>query len=272
MPCIDETQITNDRVLAAAKAGAIAALRAPVVARTKIKVEIITGDDLLPLAEILAVAGEINAFVKGDSVVVNKAFKAGKPVVELLIGSDTTVADLGWNCGACGFDTCAEFNRYGREHKSQGGFSVGPSCNWKVLDNGMALAYAAAAIAEMNVECRLQASYGFAAMAVGYLAGCSMGCGVSIGPGGQSIWYDRTDMVNSFTTEQVQRNMQYILPQLFIGFCGDANPPVKLGRNWNRNPKFFRPVEDPEFLAKRQDVGERIGKIIARERAKRTKS
>ena len=58
---------------------------------------------------------------------------------------------ISWNCGApVAFDTCAEFNRYSRQHKSPGKFMVGPSCNWKFLDHGIATSYAAAAMSAMG--------------------------------------------------------------------------------------------------------------------------
>lgn len=121
MSVIDGIQAVNENLLAVAKIGASAALRAPMMAKSKIRMEIITGEDFLPLVEIAGIVGEINQFVQGDYVVAKRALEAGTPIVELLIGVDATISDLAWNCGACGFDTCAEFNRYGREHKSRGG-------------------------------------------------------------------------------------------------------------------------------------------------------
>jgi hypothetical protein len=59
------------------------------------------------------------------------------------------------------------------------------------------------------------------------------------------------------------------LPQLFVGFVGDGHPPAKFGPRWNRPPKFWKAMEDPEFMAKKQEVAARIGKIIEREKAKR---
>ena len=104
MSVIDGIQAANDNLLEIAKVGAMAALRAPRVAKSKIKVEILTGEDMLPLIEILGIVGEGNAFVWGDHVVAKKAYEAGTPIVELLIGVDATVSDLNWNCGGCGFD------------------------------------------------------------------------------------------------------------------------------------------------------------------------
>jgi len=269
MSVIEGIQAVNESLLSVAKIGASAALRAPVMAKSKIRTEIITGEDFLPLVEIAGIVGEINQFVQGDYVVAKKAFEAGTPIVELLIGVDATVSDLAWNCGACGFDTCAEFNRYSREHKSPGKFMTGPSCNWKLLDHGIAMSYGAAAISAMNVESRMQADYGSFALLLGHLGGCNMCVGISLGPYGESVWYNRVDSVDSFDMVEHMEFMQNTLPQMFISFPGDGRPPFKSGPVWGKEPKFFKAVEDPELMAKQQKAGARIGEIIAREMAKR---
>lgn len=269
MSVINGIQAVNENLLAVAKVGASAALQAPKVANSKIRVEIVTGEDLLPLIEVVGIAGETNAFVHGDYVVASKASKAGTPIVELLIGVDATVSDLAWNCGACGFDTCAEFNRYSKEHKSPGNFMLGPSCNWKLLDHGMAQSYAVAAISAMNVECRLQADFGSIALLLGHLEGCNMCIGISLGPYGESVWYNRVDLADSFNMSEHMQFVQNTLPQMFVSFVGDGHPPFKSGPTWAKEPKFFKAVDDPEFMAKKQEAGARIGQIVARERAKR---
>jgi len=269
MSVIDGILAANEDLLNIAKVGASAALRAPKVANSNIRVEIVTGEDLEPLVEIVGIAGETNAFVNGDYVVASKASKAGTPIVELLIGVDATVSDLAWNCGGCGFATCAEFNRYAKEHKSSGNFMLGPSCQWKLMDHGIALAYAAAAISAMGVECRLQADFGSIGLLLGHLEGCSMCIGISVGPYGESVWYNRAYSVDSFNMAEHIQFMQNTLPQLFVAFVGDGHPPFKSGPVWAKEPKYFKPMEAPEFLAKKQDAGARIGKIIEREMVKK---
>jgi uncharacterized ferredoxin-like protein len=269
MPVIDGLLAANENLLAVAKVGAAAAFSAPKMARTHIKVEIVTGEDLLPLIEIVGILGETNAFVRGDHVVAKKASEAGTPIVQLLIGVDATVSDLAWNCGGCGFGTCAEFNRYSKEHKSQGTACIGPSCQWKLLDHGMALSYAAAAISAMNVECRLHGDYGSAALLLGHMDGCSLCVGVSLGPGGESIWYNRSDLEHSFTMAEHEEFMHNTLPQLFIAFNGSGRPMVKFGPDWAAKPKFLKAMEDPEFMARKRDAVLRIGKIVEKERAKK---
>ena len=270
MSVIDGIQAVNENLLAIAKIGASAALRAPVMAQTKTKVEIITGEDLLPLIEISGVMGEISTIVYGDHAVAKKAHDAGTPIVELLIGVDASISDLGWNCGACGFDTCVEFNRYSKKNKSPGTLMVGPSCNWKILDHGMAMSSAAAAMSAMGTENRLQVNYGGFSLLLGHLEGCTMCVGISLGPYGESVWFNRADLKDSFDMAEHMRFMQNILPQLFLAFTGSGSPLIKHGPNWAQKPKYLEAVgESPETAAKRQEIGRRISEIIARERAKK---
>jgi len=271
MAVLDGIKAANENLLVAAKIGAAAALNAPKLANTQIKMEILTDEEVAPLIEILGIIGETNAFVSGDALVGKRALEAGTPIIELLIGVDGTTSDLAWNCGACGFNTCAEFNRYSRENRGAGAFFTGPNCCWKNFDFGMAQSWAAAAIAEMGVECRCQASYGFAGLVLGYLEGCTIATAVSIGPAGESIWYDRRDLTGSFTMKEHEQFMMNTLPQLYVAFCGGGFPLLKHRPDWAAEPLFWKAKEDPEFMAKQEDIRARVTKVIEREKAKKLK-
>lgn len=269
MPVIDGTKLVNDNLVNAAAFVAMAALKAPKMANTEIKIEILTGDEVLPLAELLGILGEASAFVAGDSTVGKKAHEAGTPIVEVLLGANTTRSDLNWNCGACGFNTCAEFNKYSKENMSAGAYYAGPSCNWKALDFGIAQSWAAAATWHMNIENRTQTSYGVAGMLLGYMEGCNVCVGVSMGPCRDQVWYSRPDCVDSFDMKEHEQFMLNCLPQMQVGFCGGGKPMVKHGPNWAADPKFLQMGEDPEWGAKMQDIMQRVGALIEREKAKK---
>ncbi|MCX5907747.1 MAG: DUF2148 domain-containing protein [Deltaproteobacteria bacterium] len=87
----------------------------------------------------------------------------------LLIGVKGTMPkkpDLPFNCGACGFSSCAAFIR---AEKKRGEDYVGPLCAFQVMDLGIALGVAAKVAAELNIDNRLFYSAGAAAMTLGYL-------------------------------------------------------------------------------------------------------
>ena len=269
MSVIDAKSLANESIVNVAAMAAMAALKAPKMAKTEIEMQILTGDDVLPLSEILGILGEVSAFVSGDAACGKKAYEAGTPIVELLIGADTTYSDLNWNCGACGFDTCAEFNKYAKDNKSQGAYYGGPSCNWKNLDFGIAQSWAAAATWQYNVENRTQTSYGVAGLLLGYLQGCNVSVGISMGPCKDQVWYSRPDLVDSFDMSEHEQFMLNCLPQIFVGFTGAGYPMVKHGPEWATEPKFLKMMEDPDWGAKFQDILSRVGAVLERESAKR---
>jgi len=272
MAWIDGNKSANENLLVAAKFAATAALKAPRVAGTEIKTEILTDENLLPVSEILSIVGETNAFVSGDSVCIKKAYEKGTPAIALLIGAKVIASDLNWNCGACGFDTCAEFNKYSKEHSSQGVFYTGPTCNWKVFDVGMAVSWAAAALGQLSVENRVQASTGFAALNLGYLEGCTISTGITLGPATDFYYYDRSELAHSFNLKEHEEFVMNCIPQFYPSFVGGGHPVVKNKPDFFVEPKFLKPVEDPEFLNKQQDIMRRVIEVIEKEKNKRQSS
>lgn len=89
----------------------------------------------------------------------------------LTIGALLTRSETHWDCGACGFKTCAELNRAAkaeREKKPGGPRPAGPSCNWKVIDWNISIDYAAAMAAHLGLQTRVQDIQGAVALALGY--------------------------------------------------------------------------------------------------------
>lgn len=271
MARIDGNKAANENLIVAAKFAAAAALKATSVAKTKIKTKIFTDEDMLPIAELLGIIGEGNAFVQGDGACIKKAYEKGTPVIGLLIGANTVSSDLNWNCGACGFDTCAEFNKYSKEHRSPGVFYVGPSCNWKYFDLAMAVCWAAAALAQMNIENRVQDSVGFAAFNLGYLEGCNTITGIAIGPATDYYYYDRPELKHSFDFKEHEEFILNCLPQFYQSFCGGGHPVVKNKPDFFVEPKCFKPISDKEFAAKQQDILGRVVEFIEKEKSKAQK-
>ncbi len=269
MARIDGNRLANENLEALAGQVATAALKAPRMAGTDIKIEILTGEDVMPLSELLGILGEASAFVAGDAACGRKAHEMGTPIVEILLGADTTRSDLNWNCGACGFDTCAEFNRYSKKNRSQGGYYAGPTCNWKAFDFGQAQSWAAAAAWQLNIENRVQTSYGAAGLLLGHLEGCNVCVGISLGPCRDQVWYSRPDLEHSFNMEEHEQFMLNCIPQIMVGFTGAGYPMVKHGPDWASDPRFLRMSEDPEWAARHQDIMARVGRVIQREKEKR---
>lgn len=106
----------------------------------------------------------------------------------LLIGLSKPVT-AGYDCGACGYPTCAEFAKNRQMKDKEMGYS-GPHCVMRMIDIGVALSSAAKTASLLNVDNRVQQRVGAAARALGLIkAEVAMGIPVSIT--GKSIYYDR---------------------------------------------------------------------------------
>ena len=92
------------------------------------------------------------------------------------------------NCGACGYDTCAEL--MGAE-KRKGEDFVGPLCVWHTVDLGIALGSAVKLAAELNADNRLMYSVGVAAKQLGFMD-ADIVVGIPISAEGKNIYFDRS--------------------------------------------------------------------------------
>lgn len=106
----------------------------------------------------------------------------------LLIGLGKPVT-AGYDCGGCGYPTCAEFAKSRQMQEKEMGYT-GPHCVMRMMDIGVALSSAAKTASLHNVDNRVQQRVGAAARALGYIkAEVAMGIPVSIT--GKSIFFDR---------------------------------------------------------------------------------
>ncbi|MBF0107672.1 MAG: hypothetical protein HQL76_00660 [Magnetococcales bacterium] len=95
----------------------------------------------------------------------------------------------GYDCGGCGFPTCAEFTRQRTEQVKKMGYS-GPHCVMRMMDIGVALASAAKTAGLLNIDNRVQQRVGAAARAMG-LIDAAVVMGIPIGVFGKNPFFDR---------------------------------------------------------------------------------
>jgi len=94
---------------------------------------------------------------------------------------------FGLNCGACGHDTCKDFEKA----RKAGGDFVGPTCLFKALDMGIALGSAAKIASELNVDNRIMYRIGTAAVRLKMLPEANVAMGIPLSAKGKSIYFDR---------------------------------------------------------------------------------
>jgi uncharacterized ferredoxin-like protein len=116
------------------------------------------------------------------------AANIGNSQALLLVGLSKPVT-AGYDCGACGFPTCAEFAKNRQLTDKEMGYS-GPHCVMRMMDIGVALSSAAKTASLLNVDCRVQQRVGAAARAVGLIKG-EVVMGIPVSVTGKSIYFDR---------------------------------------------------------------------------------
>jgi len=106
----------------------------------------------------------------------------------LLVGLSKPVT-AGYDCGGCGYPTCAEFAK-SRQMKDKDMGYTGPHCIMRMIDIGVALSSAAKTAGMLNVDNRVQQRVGAAARAIGLIKG-EVVLGIPVSITGKSIYYDR---------------------------------------------------------------------------------
>lgn len=277
MAIYDGTQAAQEHLLAVAKHCAHAVLKAPqMTQRLRLKTEIVTGEDLLPVIEVYGEMAKASWVMRYDYLVHKTAYEQGNPPVFLLIGADLTVSEMAWNCGACGFDTCVEFNRFSKQNRGMGGFTQGPSCNWKVIDYATACGWACAAAWQYNVENRIQFTAGAVFTLLGYMEDCSVLVGLPLGPCHDLWYYNRPSFTKEFEYDVWKDFMVKTVPNTFMGFPMSGIPPFKISDTFWKEPlKTITIGEQPELMPQIQEATQKFMEFVEKKRkevqAKRNK-
>jgi len=262
MARISGKQASREVALQVAKLAAAAAYRAPqITGRLKLKTEIVTGEDLTPIVSFFEAVHPVSPVMYFDYQSLKYFLDRGDPPPLLLLGADMTRSELGWDCGACGFGTCAEFNAYSKANRSRAMLWGGPTCNWKLMDFAAACDFACAAVAQHRHDCRAMGTIGAAAAGVGYLPECSASIGIPIGPAGELIYFSRAQNHKTTTREMQYQWMMQTSPTHWQAFAGSTKPCIKNKQQWWDGMSYaqFAPLPDEAMAF----AGETLAKVQA---------
>ncbi len=269
MPILTEKDYTFELILQAAKDGAAAALGAPrLTPNLELETRIVYGEEIGFMVRLLEIfagpEGAYSQFIYGDYLMGKRFLEQNEPYAILLIGAKTSPSPLAWDCGACGFPTCGEFNRFANENKSAGMFGYGPACNWLMMDFGIALSQASAAIYAKNVDSRQQGSYGAAALILGMMPGMDAIIANSIGPLNRGVfqeWYNRPEMKGSFDMDKIYEMLIATFAYHFGAFSGDGIPMIKNTDDWFWEPFKAGHGPMPEAVEILPQILEKAGEV-----------
>ncbi|MGC8998523.1 MAG: ferredoxin domain-containing protein [Candidatus Bathyarchaeia archaeon] len=95
---------------------------------------------------------------------------------------------LGFNCGACGYKSCSEFEE---AQKRVGQDFIGPTCLFKALDLGIALGSAVKIASFLNIDNRIMYRIGTAALKLNLMPEATVAMGIPLSAKGKNIYFDR---------------------------------------------------------------------------------
>ncbi len=274
MALLDGKTFADERLLDAAGHVLHAYYKAPLTtARLNQKAVVISGEELRPALDLVegmnqrleGAAKEAFFPLYVDYMCVKVAMDEGYSPVMVAMGADYTKADLGWDCGACGFPTCSEFNRYSKDHAGPGSLCMGPSCVWKSMDHGIAVDYACAAAHELNVENRILSTFGLLTLLLGYMDGVSAVWALALGPQTDAWWYSRASLAKWLDPSTLDGMLRSSYNHHFQMFSTKTRPQVKgHGKWWERPAEYTRGIgPDPEYDAHQGQVKQALFETLA---------
>jgi len=184
MPLVEGRVLEKQGVAEAAKMMLVSARTAPKTGGVDdISTCLVDGEELESIAKAMDEIGDergIDGFHRDA-----KNVRDSEAVV--LIGVSGS-KKYGLNCGACGYETCSEFEN---AERTKGLDFTGPTCVFKGLDLGIALGSAVKTAAALNVDNRLMYRVGTAAVRLAMLPEATVIIGIPVSAQGKSIYYDR---------------------------------------------------------------------------------
>ena len=111
-----------------------------------------------------------------------------------------------YDCGACGYATCAEFMdaTKGLRDKSEGYEFKGPQCNLRDIDLGIAVGSAAKTASIHNIDCRTQTRVAVAARKLGVIK-ADVAVALSLSITHKSLGFDKPMPQIDFEAPEVQQ-------------------------------------------------------------------
>ena len=260
MARIKGSDAAREAVYQAANLAAVAAYRAPqITGRLEIMVEIITEEDQDPIIEFAGALAPISPVMAFDYQTMKYFREKNAPLVCLLIGAKLDRSELNWDCGGCGFPTCAEFNKYAKDNGGPGTLFGGPSCLWKVQDFAAACDFACAAASQYRLDARPMGTIGAACGGVGYQPEATSRIAVLLGPPGDFIYFSRRQNRDAFPIEQQIQSLIRTSPTHWQAFPGSTKPCIKAKDDWWSEMEYVKwePLSDVEMGF----VNETMGKV-----------
>ena len=153
--------------------------------RNGLKMVSVGGEDLEQIAEYCFSLGDMSPLAARDGRHLVQLMK--EPCALLVVG-DTRKSEFNYNCGACGYRTCAELNQ---AEEVESLTANGPGCLFKSININVAANAAAAQAHRLGLHCRVFSTLAFAALALEVITGVDLVISVSVSAAKKNPYFDR---------------------------------------------------------------------------------
>jgi len=179
--------------------------------RNTIRMRAIDGDDLEQIAEYCFSLGDMSPLAARDGRHLVQLMK--EPCSLLLIG-DKRKSDFNYNCGACGYRTCAEMNA---AEEVESLTANGPSCMFKNINMNIAANAAASMAHRLGLHCRIFSTLGFSALALEMIEDVDLCISISVSVAKKNPYFDRHEF---WTRDHWDEIFDKEFPPFNRGFIG----------------------------------------------------
>ena len=179
--------------------------------RNTVRMRAIDGDDLEQIAEYCFSLGDMSPLAARDGRHLVQLMK--EPCSLLLIG-DKRKSDFNYNCGACGYRTCAEMNA---AEEVESLTANGPSCMFKNINMNIAANAAASMAHRLGLHCRIFSTLGFSALALEMIEDVDLCISISVSVAKKNPYFDRHEF---WTKEHWEETFDKEFPPFNRGFIG----------------------------------------------------
>lgn len=153
--------------------------------RDTVKMIAVGNEEMERIAEFCFSLGDMAPLAARDGRFVVELIK--EPCALLVLG-DTRKSHFNYNCGACGYRTCAEMNK---AEEVESLTANGPSCQFKNINLNIAADAAAAMAWRLGLHCRVFSTLGFGARAMEVLEGVDLVVSVCVSAAKENPFFDR---------------------------------------------------------------------------------
>ena len=179
--------------------------------RNTVRMRAVDGEDLEQIAEYCFSLGDMSPLAARDGRHLVQLMK--EPCSLLLIG-DKRKSDFSYDCGACGYRTCAEMNA---AEEVESLTANGPSCMFKNINMNIAANAASAMAHRLGLHCRIFSTLGFSALALEMIEEVDICVSVSVSVAKKNPYFDRHEF---WTREHWDEIFDKEFPTFNRGFIG----------------------------------------------------